>query len=251
MAEPMSVSETLSSGRGRGRPRTEHPLSNAERQRRYRERQKNAEKPENPQTLQRITQLQERIDRLESRQLEQFSRIEKRQNELEHRLKSLQTLLTKLVQRLDITPTGSNSATSSRLSGAKTGARRKVDPVAAFAEESRQMAAQGSSVMEILADTSTEVITPAATGKTESGIRPVAYHLQAAGRCQIATGRDGGQCSGKMSHKVTLALADGAKGEFGVCQIHFRQALQGRTLAPCVQEDPQTSRIEPSRSDSK
>jgi len=234
----MSASDTLpSSGRGRGRPRTEHPLSNAERQRRYRERQKNAEKPENSQTLQRITQLQERVDRLESRQIEQYSRIEKRQNELDHRLKSLQTLLTKLVQRLDIVPGSSNSGSPARLSGGKTGSRRKVDPVAAFAEESRQMAPPVPPAVEVSSGTVTDVIAPVAAQETESQTRRTTpYHLQAGGRCQIATGRDGGQCSGKMSHTVALALPDGSRGEFGVCQIHFRQALQGRTLAPCVQD---------------
>lgn len=241
----MSASETPSSSRGRGRPRAEHPLSNAERQRRYRERQKNAEKQENPQTLQRVTQLQERIDRLESRQVEQFSRMEKRQSELEHRLKSMQTLLTRLVQRLDIAPPGTHSGSSPRMSGGKAGSRRKVDPMAAFAEESRQLSAAGFSAPDdALSDSGPQPPEPAALPpvlpENESETGAIPYYVNAGRRCQIATGRDAGQCSGAMSHTITLTLPDGSLGTFAVCQIHFRQALQQRTLIPCLPEKPES-----------
>jgi TolA-binding protein len=242
----MSASETPPSSRGRGRPRAEHPLSNAERQRRYRERQKNAEKQENPQTLQRVTQLQERIDRLESRQLEQFSRMEKRQSELEHRLKSMQTLLTRLVQRLDIAPPGTHSGSSARMSGGKAaGSRRKVDPMAAFAEESRQLSAAVFSAPDdaALSDgvpESTDGVASPVLPDNESREGAIPYYVNAGRRCQIATGRDAGQCSGTMSHTITLALPDGSLGTFAVCQIHFRQALQQRTLTPCLPEKPET-----------
>lgn len=241
----MSASETPSSSRGRGRPRAEHPLSNAERQRRYRERQKNAEKQENPQTLQRVTQLQDRIDRLESRQVEQFSRMEKRQSELEHRLKSMQTLLTRLVQRLDIAPAGTHSGSSPRMSGGKgAGSRRKVDPMAAFAEESRQLSsAVFSGPDEALSDSvpqSTDEALSPVLPENEPKTGAIPYYVNAGRRCQIATGRDAGQCSGAMSHTITLTLPDGSLGTFAVCQIHFRQALQQRTLTPCLPEKPES-----------
>lgn len=231
----MTATETLPPSRGRGRPRTEHPLSNAERQKRYRERQKSADKPENPQTVHRINQLQERIERLESRQQDMLVRFEKRQAELEHRLKSLQTLLTRVVQRLDTTP-----PSSSRAVGEKASARRKVD------SNSRSVAAPDltahwppvsapsmpSSIAENI-DTVSVLAESAETAAMDSpGAQPVQYHLHAGNRCQIGTGREGSQCSGKVSHTVTLKLPNGSLGEFGVCQIHFRQFQQRRLLTP-------------------
>lgn len=228
------MSETQPPSRGRGRPRAEHPLTNAERQRRYRERQKNADKPENPQTLQRVSQVHERLDRIENRQMDQFARIEKRQNELEHRLKSLQTLLTRVVNRLDIAPAGAHSGSSSRLSGSKAGARKKPDAGVPSVEETRPIALE----LNLLADTLDVNNTPATPlpqtieNLTES--KPQPYYLSGGHRCQIATGREGGQCGGKMSHTVKLTLPDGTWGEFGVCQIHFRQAQQRRILTPLI-----------------
>ncbi|MGI9211849.1 MAG: hypothetical protein ACR2HF_05200 [Methylococcaceae bacterium] len=228
------MSETLPPSRGRGRPRAEHPLTNAERQRRYRERQKNADKPENPQTLQRFSQLHERIDRMENRHIDQFTRIEKRQNELEHRLKSLQTLLTRVVNRLDMAPAGAHSGSSARLSGNKAGARKKLDAGITFIEETKPIALE----LNLLADTnSVDNDTGSSIAQSVEDVfesKPEPYYLSGGHRCQIATGREGGQCGGKMSHTVKLTLPDGTWGEFGVCQIHFRQAQQRRILTPLI-----------------
>ncbi len=225
----MTINETLPSARGRGRPRAEHPLSNAERQKRYRERQKNVDKPENLQTLQRINQLQERIERLESRQQEMLNRMEKRQGELEHRLKSLQTLLTRVVQRLDGTPASSRE---------KASARRKVRYEAGTLPtgELASVSEPTISLVDTDAVLPTSALVDAVSFDAEA--LPVQYHLHAANRCQIATGREGSQCSGKVSHTVILKLPDGTVGEFGACQIHFRQFLQHRPLIPCDVDMP-------------
>lgn len=242
----MTAIDTLPTTRGRGRPRTEHPLSNAERQRRYRERQKSAEKPENTQTLQRLSQLQERVDRLESRQQEYFTRLEKRQSELEHRLKSLQTLLTRVVQRMDGGQSIGSSYPPSRASGDKSASRKKMVDAAvaeAFAQEIESVSRPPVSISllppPVPDETELAVTAPVKASSLES--KPTQYHLNAGNRCQIATGRDGNRCSGKLSHTVKLKLDDGTLGEFGVCQIHFRQSLQQRILTPCTQEESPTS----------